>query len=236
MTALLEAGNIVGGYGEARILHGISLQVATGEIVTLAGTNGSGKSTLLKALLGLLPRCEGEVLLNGKSIAGLATEDRIDAGLACVPQVANVFKTLTVHENLRIAAARADSSAIDEAYANFPALKPRQRQMAGTLSGGERQQLAFARALMARPCVMVLDEPTAALAPAMVQGIFDMIRSLPARGVGVLLVEQRARQALAISQRGYLLDQGKVVLEGDAAGLLANEDMARIYLGTAVHT
>ena len=236
MTALLEAGNIVGGYGEARILHGISLQVATGEIVTLAGTNGSGKSTLLKALLGLLPRCEGEVLLNGKSIAGLATEDRIDAGLACVPQVANVFKTLTVHENLRIAAARADSSAIDEAYANFPALKPRQRQMAGTLSGGERQQLAFARALMARPCVMVLDEPTAALAPAMVQGIFDMIRSLPARGVGVLLVEQRARQALAISQRGYVLDQGKVVLEGDAAGLLANEDMARIYLGTAVHT
>ena len=236
MTALLEAHNITGGYGEAQILHGISLTVHPGEIVTLAGTNGSGKSTLLKALLGLLPRCKGEVLLNGKSIAGLATEDRIDAGLACVPQVANVFKTLTVHENLRIAAARADSAAIEEAYANFPALKPRQRQMAGTLSGGERQQLAFARALMAKPRVMVLDEPTDALAPAMVQSIFDMIRSLPARDVGVLLVEQRARQALAISQRGYLLDQGKVVLEGDAATLLANEDMARIYLGMAVHT
>lgn len=233
---VLSAVGVSGGYGEVDIIKDISMVLHHQEIVTIAGTNGAGKSTLLRALLGMLPRCTGLVALNGVDMAGLSVEDRVDAGLACVPQVANVFRTLSVLENLKIAASDLKNADIDSVFEMFPALKPRAKQSAGSLSGGERQQLAIARALIRQPSVIVLDEPTAALAPFLVSAIFDIIGQLPAKNVAVLLVEQRARQALAISSRGYILDQGRIVLSGLAGDLLSNDDMARLYLGTTQHT
>ena len=229
---LLSVHDVRGGYGEADILHGVGLEVGEGEIVTIAGTNGAGKSTLAKAVIGLLPRMSGRIELAGRDITGLAVEDRIAAGIAYVPQVANVFPSLTVLENLKVVPNVPDAGAeIARQLDAFPALKGRLRQRAGTLSGGERQQLAFARALLTQPKLVILDEPTAALAPAMVAQVFDLVTALPGRGVTVLMVEQRARQALAISDRGCILDQGKVVLTGPAAELLTDDRMARLYLG-----
>ena len=236
MTTVLSVQDLRGGYGDNDILQGISLDVLAGEIVTIAGTNGSGKSTLLKGILGLLPRVSGKVSLHGKDISGMQTEDRIDAGLACVPQVANVFRTLTVMENLLVSGRKVDPQRIEQMLELFSALKPRLSQLAGTLSGGERQQLAFARALMATPRLVVLDEPTAALAPALVDQIFALVKALPAENVSVLMVEQRARQALAISDRGYILDQGRLVLSGSAQGLLDDPQMTELYLGTDHNT
>ena len=233
MTApLLDIRGLRGGYGDVDILHGIDLRVGPGQIVSIAGTNGAGKSTLVKGLLGLLPRVAGVIELDGRSIARLPAEDRFDAGLAYVPQVANVFPSLTVRENLQVVRGVAElKQRMDEVLATFPALTGRLSQHAGNLSGGERQQLAFARALMPSPRIMVLDEPTAALAPALVRKVFDMVRALPAAGVAVLMVEQRARQALSISDHAYILDQGRCVLEGNGADLLADERMAQLYLG-----
>ncbi len=236
MTTALSVHDLRGGYGDNDILQGISLEVKAGEIVTIAGTNGSGKSTLLKGVLGLLPRASGLVMLQETDISGMRTEDRIDAGLACVPQVANVFRSLSVMENLMVSGRRVDPKRIEQMLEIFGALKPRLSQLAGTLSGGERQQLAFARALMAAPRLIVLDEPTAALAPALVEQIFSLVAALPAQDVSVLMVEQRARQALAISDRGYILDQGKLVLSGSAQGLLDDPRMTELYLGTDHNT
>ena len=236
LGGVLEAAQVSGGYGEVDIIKNISLVLFRQEIVTIAGTNGAGKSTLLRALLGMLPRVTGSLELNGKDIIALSVEERVEAGLACVPQVANVFRTLTVLENLQIASSSLRDANFDSIFSTFPILEQRARQSAGSLSGGERQQLAIARALICQPNVIVLDEPTAALAPSLVCSIFDIITQLPAKGVSVLLVEQRARQALAISSRGYILDQGQIVLSGSGAALLDNEDMARLYLGTAEHT
>jgi ABC-type branched-subunit amino acid transport system ATPase component len=231
--SLLTLNGLRGGYSEVDIIKGIDLHVAPGEIVTIAGTNGAGKSTLVKALLGLLPRVEGEVVLDGKSLTRLGAEDRFYAGLAYVPQVANVFPSLTVRENLQVVRGVKNLKArMDEVLVNFPVLQERLGQRASALSGGERQQLAFARALMPSPRLMVLDEPTAALAPSLVGKVFDMVKALPAAGVAVLMVEQRARQALEISQQGYILDQGACVLSGRASELLADERMAQLYLGS----
>ena len=234
-TEVLSAVSLSGGYGEVDIIKDINMVLHRQEIVTIAGTNGAGKSTLLRALLGMLPRSTGRVSLNGAEMAALSVEDRVEAGLACVPQVANVFRKLSVLENLKIAASDLKNSDIDSVFQMFPALRPRTKQLAGSLSGGERQQLAIARALIRRPSVIVLDEPTAALAPSLVSAIFEIIEQLPAKNVAVLLVEQRARQALAISNRGYILDQGRIVLSGSGRDLLDNEDMARLYLGTTEH-
>jgi branched-chain amino acid transport system ATP-binding protein len=230
--SLLTLNGLRGGYSEVDIIKGIDLHVAPGEIVTIAGTNGAGKSTLVKALLGLLPRVEGEVVLDGKSLTRLGAEDRFYAGLAYVPQVANVFPSLTVRENLLVVRGVKNLKArMDDVLQNFPVLGERLGQRASALSGGERQQLAFARALMPSPRLIVLDEPTAALAPSLVGKVFDMVKALPAAGVAVLMVEQRARQALEISQQGYILDQGACVLSGRADELLADERMAQLYLG-----
>jgi branched-chain amino acid transport system ATP-binding protein len=230
----LAVHDVRGGYGEADILHGVSLEVGEREIVTIAGTNGAGKSTLAKAVIGLLPRMSGRVELAGRDVTALPVEDRIAAGIGYVPQVANVFPSLPVLENLKVVPNLADAAAqIARQLDAFPALKGRLRQRAGTLSGGERQQLAFARALLTQPALVVLDEPTAALAPALVRQVFDLVAALPGRGVAVLMVEQRARQALAISDRGCILDQGRVVLSGPARDLLADDRMAKLYLGAA---
>ena len=207
--ALLQIERLSGGYGGADIVLDVDLAVDRGEIVTIAGTNGAGKSTLLRGVLGLLPRASGSVRLDGRDLSRLPTEARVAAGLACVPQVANVFAHMTVLENLHVAAGgRIAHEDLDRVLNAFPALRDRRSQQAGSLSGGERQQLAFARAL---------------------------VRELPKHGVAVLMVEQRARQALAISDYGHILDQGRVVMHGRAAELLGDERMAQLYLGTAGH-
>jgi neutral amino acid transport system ATP-binding protein len=230
--SLLAIENLSGGYGETDILRGISLHVQAGEIVTIAGTNGAGKSTIIKAVMGLLPRTAGAIRLNGKDIIGVPAETRLDYGVGYVPQVANVFASLTVHENLLVMqGVKRPKERADAMYALFPALVKHRRRRAGTLSGGERQQLAFARALMREPTLLLLDEPTAALSPARVSEIFEYVKRVPDTGATVLMVEQRARQSLAISQRGYIIDQGKVAIEGDAQALLDDPHAADLFIG-----
>ncbi len=232
--SLLEVEGIAGGYGEADILRGIDLHVESGEIVTVAGTNGAGKSTLIKAIMGLMPRCRGRVVFDGRDLLRLATEDRVGVGVGYVPQVANVFGALSVVDNLRVVEHVAGRTRrIQEMLEQFPALAGRRSVAARSLSGGERQQLAFARALMSRPRLLLLDEPTAALSPNLMTQVFELIKTLPGQSTAILLVEQRARQSLEISQRGYILDGGQVVLDGPAPALLADPRMARLYLGSA---
>lgn len=229
---LLALESVRGGYAEVDVLNGVSLALSPGEILTVAGTNGAGKSSLAKAIVGLLPRVTGRILFDGTDLVSVPTEDRIARGIGYVPQVSNIFPSLSVWENLQVVTGVARQNArIQELLTAFPALAERRRARAGSLSGGERQQLALARALMPRPRLMILDEPTAALAPAKVAEAFALIRRLPDLGVSVLMVEQRARQALAISNRGCILDVGRVALEGDACTLLADDRAAELYLG-----
>ncbi|WP_029007800.1 ABC transporter ATP-binding protein [Azospirillum halopraeferens] len=228
----LTVANLYAGYGDVDIVTDLSLRVEPLEIVTIAGTNGSGKSTLVKGLMGLLKRIRGRVDFEGTSLLGVPGERRIHMGIAYVPQVNNVFASLTVLENLQVVEGVSDRRRrMAEMLDRFPALQERRSTKAGALSGGERQQLAFARALMASPRLMILDEPTAALSPALVHEVLRLITALRGMGVAVLLVEQRARQALAISDRGYILDSGRVVIEDRADRLLADERMADLYLG-----
>ncbi|KDC47643.1 ABC transporter ATP-binding protein [Bordetella bronchiseptica] len=232
MKTILELENVSAGYGETPIVQGIDMSVSEKEIVTIAGTNGAGKSTLIKAVMGLLPRVTGSIVLNGKSLKELPVERRIFQGIGYVPQVSNVFGTLTVMENLQVVEAVDDRKAmIDRMLTLFPALAERRRTQAENLSGGERQQLAFARALMSKPSLVLLDEPSAALSPALTEQVFREVKRLPELGVAVLMVEQRARQALEFSDRGYILDSGRIVLADTAQALLQNQEMADLYIG-----
>jgi branched-chain amino acid transport system ATP-binding protein len=232
--SLLTIEDVSAGYGEIDIVSKMNLTVAAREIVTIAGTNGAGKSTLVKAIMGLAPRCSGSIVFDGHDLMKRDAEDRISVGISYVPQVANVFAPLTVTENLQLVESVTDQRArIQEIFDLFPALATRRRSAAGSLSGGERQQLAFARALMPKPKLILLDEPTAALSPALVLQVLKLIQTLPGLGSAALVVEQRARQSLDISDRGYILDSGRIVMSGDAKALLADEQMTKHYLGRA---
>ncbi|MCC7459527.1 MAG: ABC transporter ATP-binding protein [Nitrospira sp.] len=234
---LLEAGNIEAGYGPVTALRGVSLRLAAGEIVAVLGANGAGKSTLLKVLSGTLAPTRGEVRLEGEPI-GSATPDRlVRRGLVHVPEGREVFPLLSVRDNLVAGAyLRDDADAVaadfERMYGYFPVLRERRAQPAGLLSGGEQQMLAIARALMARPRVLLLDEPSLGLSPALVKEIFAIVARINAEaGVGVLLVEQNAAQALATAVRGYVLELGRIVMEESSARLLANDDIREFYLG-----
>jgi branched-chain amino acid transport system ATP-binding protein len=230
--SLLEIKQVSGGYGEVDIISGIDMHVDPQEIVTIAGTNGAGKSTLIKAAMGLLPRTLGSIIFDGTDLLALPIEDRIRVGISYVPQVRNVFGALTVLENLQVVEHAVKKQArISEMFDLFPALAGRRSAYAENLSGGERQQLAFARALMSSPRLVLLDEPSAALSPALTDQVFMEVKRLRAINVAVLMVEQRARQALAFSDRGYILDSGRIVLADTGANLLANEEMSDVYIG-----
>jgi branched-chain amino acid transport system ATP-binding protein len=236
MTApVLMARDVVSGYVPGLpIVHGVSADVAPGEIVTIIGPNGAGKSTFVKALVGLLHIEGGRVTLEGRDITGLPAHALVRDGIAFVPQTANIFASLTIHENLVVGAhtVRRDlRPRLERAYAMFPELAVKRDQRGRTLSGGQRQMLAIARALMTDPIVIVLDEPTAGLAPKVVGEVFAELRRLASTGVAVLMVEQNARAALAISDRGCVLAEGRNRAEGRAADLLADPVLAEAFLG-----
>lgn len=233
-TPVLELKDVAGGYGEADILHGVSMHVDAGEIVVVIGPNGAGKSTAIKAVFGLLRISAGEILLEGTTITGLSTEKLITRGVSYVPQTGNVFPTLSVDENLELGAyIRSDDwrPRAAEIYEMFPRLAERKKQAAGTLSGGERQMVAIGRALMLEPKILLLDEPTAGLSPAYQHDILKIAKDINASGVPILMVEQNARQALEIADRGYILVDGHNRIDDDASALLSRPDVAKMFLG-----
>jgi branched-chain amino acid transport system ATP-binding protein len=223
-------------YGGIRAVKGVDLEVAAGELVCLIGANGAGKTTTLRAITGLVRAAAGRILYDGQDIAGQRVHQIARRGLALVPEGRGVFPQLTIEENLAMGAySRSDRKAvaadIDRAFTLFPRLKERRAQTAGTLSGGEQQMLAIARAMMSRPRLLLLDEPSMGLAPLMVEKIFDVIRTIAAEGVTMLLVEQNARLALEVSHRGYVLEGGLVTIEGKASALLHDPRIREAYLG-----
>jgi len=236
-TPLLQARDISVSYGKIEAVRNVNLTVSAGQIVTVIGPNGAGKSSLLKALMGALPST-GEVHYAGRNLNALSLEDRVEAGLHLVPEERALFTELTVAENLvlggfsrRKEGAKALTETQDEIYALFPRLKERHRQLAGTLSGGERQMLALGRALMGRPKLLMLDEPSLGLAPRIVREIFQIIIRLGEGGASLLIVEQNARAALQIADYGYVIEQGRVALEGEAEQLQSDERIFASYLG-----
>jgi ABC-type branched-subunit amino acid transport system ATPase component len=234
VTAVLEASELVSGYGEVEILHGVSLRLDRGEIVAIIGPNGAGKSTFMKAVFGLLKVKSGTVHLVGEDVTGMPPERIVRKGMCYVPQSENVFPSLSIQENLEMGAfIRTDGyrQRLDEIYELFPDLAQRPQLRAGKLSGGQRQMLALARALMLDPKVLLLDEPTASLAPKMVEDIFVTIHNINETGVAILIVEQNAKEALSICQRAYVLASGHNRLEGTGPELLASEEVGKLYLG-----
>ena len=232
--SLLEVRDVVAGYGETEILHGVSIAVEKGRIVTIIGPNGSGKSTLLKTIFGLVQPKKGRVSFNGEDITGMAPEVVVRKGLCYVPQTSNIFPSLSIHENLEMGAfIRTDDFRLrlEEVYNLFPDLAERRKDRAGTLSGGQRQMLAVARALMLDPVLLLLDEPSAGLAPTMATSVFEKILGINSAGVALLLVEQNAREALRLSDWGYILTSGQNQLEDKGENLLKNPEVARLYLG-----
>ncbi len=236
---MLRIKNLETGYGKLKVLRKVSMHVSTGEIVTIIGANGAGKSTLLRTVSGLQGVRSGEILFDKQDIQGLPTEKIVSLGCSLVPEGRQVFAPMTVLENLILGARpqyrrKAGDNVekdIERVYELFPILKERELQLAGTLSGGEQQMLAIARALMARPKLMMMDEPSMGLAPLIVKDIFSIITRIRDEGMTVLLVEQNAKAALGIADRGYVLENGRILIEGIAEDLLLNRDVQRAYLG-----
>ncbi|NLV86395.1 MAG: ABC transporter ATP-binding protein [Clostridiales bacterium] len=231
---MLKIENLCVNYGGIKAVRGISFEVNEGEIVTLVGANGAGKSTTLRTIAGLVPASAGRVTFMGEDITGVKTHDIVSRGITLVPEGRHVFPDLTVLENLKIGAyLRKDK--LDEdirwVYDLFPRLQERSWQLAGTLSGGEQQMLAVGRALMSRPKLMMMDEPSLGLAPLIVKGIFDIIKEVNKQGVTILLIEQNANMALHTADTGYVLETGKITLSGQGKELLKNEDVKKAYLG-----
>jgi branched-chain amino acid transport system ATP-binding protein len=234
--ALLEVEGIGAAYGRVRVLSDVSLHVDAGEIVTLIGANGAGKTTTLRAISGLVKLTSGAIRLEGRDLAKRTPDEIVRLGIGHAPEGRRVFARMTVRENLELGAfTRSSRREFDEDFERvldvFPRLRERLLQKSGTLSGGEQQMLAIGRALMSRPSILMLDEPSLGLSPILVQTIFGVIREIAARGTTVLLIEQNARQALAIANRGYVLELGRIVLADSAANLLASEAVSAAYLG-----
>ncbi len=235
-TPLLEFRGVNTHYGRIPILKDVNYKVFPGEIVCLLGGNASGKSTTMKTILGIVKPTTGEVFFDGKAISGLRTAERIKLGIATVPENRRLFPHLTVLENLEMGAyTRKDSAEVqgdlERVYELYPRVYERRAQRAGTLSGGEQQMVAFGRALMSRPRLIIMDEPSMGLAPALVDQSFDTIAEINTQGVSIFVVEQNATAALSIANRGYVLQNGQVVMEGAARELLENEELKRAYLG-----
>ncbi|MDZ7938113.1 MAG: ABC transporter ATP-binding protein [Rhodoferax sp.] len=236
---MLQVRGLHAGYGKAEVLHGINLDAPQGSIITVIGPNGAGKSTLLNALMGVLPS-RGSFEFLGQDISALTLEERVMLGIALVPETRELFSTMSVQDNLVLGAYRQVQlrnktwrEQMDVVYALFPRLKERAEQEAGTLSGGERQMLAVGRALMSRPKLLLLDEPSLGLAPLIVQEIFQTIKQLRSAGVTILLVEQNARAALETADHGYVLEMGEIALSGSAASLATDDRVVASYLGAA---
>ena len=232
---LLTLDGVTTYYGQMRILEGISLQVGPGELVCLLGGNASGKSTTLKTILGIVRPRAGRVLIGGQDVTRWTVPQRIASGVAIVPENRRLFGQMSVRENLELGAVLRGGEKLDDdferVHALFPRLLERRNQLAGTLSGGEQQMVAMGRALMSRPRLLLMDEPSMGLSPALVQQNFKIIKDIHSSGVAVLMVEQNATMALSIADRGYVLSTGEIVLEGTAPDLLRSEDLKRAYLG-----
>ena len=232
--SFLAGENMTGGYGGADILHDCTIGVEKGEIAVIVGPNGAGKSTAMKAIFGMLAIRQGKIVLDGRDITGLSPQERVVAGMGFVPQTNNVFRALTVEENLEMGAfIRTDDSreTMEQVYALFPVLKEKRRQPAGELSGGQRQQVAVGRALMTKPKVLMLDEPTAGVSPIVMDELFDKILDVAKTGIAILMVEQNARQALEIADKGYVLVQGRNRYTDTGEALLADPEVRRTFLG-----
>jgi len=233
-VALLEARDVVSGYGDAKILHGVSMDVGDDEVVCIIGPNGAGKSTFMKAVFGLIDCWDGSVVFDGADITELRPDEITREGMCYVPQTDNVFPSLTVQENLEMGAYILDEvprESLDEVFDRFPILKERRNQKAGTMSGGQQQMLAMGRGLMVDPDLMLVDEPSAGLAPDLVDEVFEKIAEINDSGTAILMVEQNARKALRNSDRGYVLEMGQNRFEDSGAALLENEEVIDLYLG-----
>jgi branched-chain amino acid transport system ATP-binding protein len=234
MKPLLTLENIDTYYGAIHILQGLSLQVNEGELVCLLGGNACGKSTTLKTALGMVSPKNGTITFAGEDVTKKSTSTRVKLGMAVVPENRRLFGPMTVLENLKIGAyvlGEADPADLERVFELFPKLKERQNQLAGTLSGGEQQMVAVGRALMSRPRLLLMDEPSMGLSPRLVEQSFEMIAGLHAQGISMLVVEQNANMALSIADRGYVLQTGRIVLEGKASELAGHEELRRAYLG-----
>jgi len=246
MACLFELKNLHACYGKVEAVHGISLSVEAGQIVSMIGPNGAGKSTALNAAMGALPdgaHAGGQILYRGQDIIGLPIEERVMLGISLVPEKRELFSSMSVQDNLKLGAYprkragdRNFMSQLDVVYATFPRLKERARQEAGTLSGGERQMLALGRALMAKPTLLMLDEPSLGLAPRIVKDIFHIISDLRKTGVATLLIEQNARAALQVSDYGYVIETGEIAIHGKASDLAHDQRVIDAYLGLAKKT